>query len=150
MVKMRMLAPLAVLLILAACGGGSGGKYGEVKDALNEQMDVMEEFVTAANKPDNAQGIVQAMENLEKIGSAGKAKMEKMAEKYPEIADQENPPEELKPEMERMEKMVPEFMGAMMKVMQEYGDNPDIQAAMQKMQKSGGGMQPSSRPENKE
>ena len=142
MEKMRMFAPLAVLLLLVACGGG-GGKYGEVKEALNEQMDAMEEFTAAANKPDNAKGIVAAMEKLEAVGKAGQAKMEEMAKKYPEIADQENPPEELKPEMERMEKIVSEFMGAMMKVMQEYGDDPDVQAAMQKMQQSGGGMQPS-------
>ena len=136
MEKMRIFAPLAVILILVACGGG-GGKYAEVKDSLNEQMDAMDAFVTAANKPDNADGIVAAMDKLEEVGKAGQAKMEEMAKKYPEIADRENPPEELKPEMERMEKLVGEFMGAMMKVMQEYGDNPKVKAAMEKMQQSG-------------
>lgn len=129
---MRIFALLSVLLLPAACGGG--GKYGEVKETLNDQMDAMEDLVAAAAQPDNAKGIIVAMEKMAAAGAAGQEKMAALAEKYPELADQANPPEELKAEMARMEKIVPEFMGAMMKVIEKYGENPEVQAAMQKMQ----------------
>ncbi len=133
---MRFCVPLAVLLLLSACGGG--GKYGEVKKALNEQIDVMESFVAEVNKIDNAQGVIAVMKKMALIGSVGQEKMGALAKKYPELADQSNPPEELKAEMERMDKVASEFMSAMLKVVQEYRDNPEVQAALQKMQQSGG------------
>jgi len=54
-----------------------------------------------------------------------------------ELKDKSNPPEELKDEVKKMEELMPRFFGAMMKLGQEYGQDPEVKKALEKMQSLG-------------
>jgi len=122
---------LAALLVLTSCGGG---KYADVKSAMDGQMKAMDRFSEKIDKAENSEQVVAA---LDEFG----AKMEKFArefpklqEKYPELGDKQNPPEELKETMNQMEGVAQRFMGAMMKVAQQYGEDAQVQEKLQQMQ----------------
>lgn len=122
---------IALLLVLTSCGGG---KYADIKSAMNDQARAMEKFSVEIDKAENSKQVVAA---LDKFG----AQMEKFAkqfpklqEKYPELKDKQNPPEELKETTAQMEGVAQKFMGAMMKVAREYGDDPQVQEKLQQMQ----------------
>ncbi|MDP8214670.1 MAG: hypothetical protein RAO92_05820 [Candidatus Euphemobacter frigidus] len=53
------------------------------------------------------------------------------------MKDKSNPPEELKDEVKKMEELMPRFFGAMMKLGQEYGQDPEVKKALEKMQSLG-------------
>jgi len=129
-----MVSIAAVLVVAVGCGGG--GKYADAKDALNTQADMMEEFAVGVENAKDSAAVVAVLEKFQKTAEGAKKQMIAIAEKYPEMKDQANPPEELKAEAARMEAIGPKFMGAMMKLSQDYGDDPAVQEAMQKMQKA--------------
>ena len=98
---MLVLTVVFFLLGLTACGGG--GKYGEVTDVMNQFIDAQEKFAAAAEKASSADDAVAAINDfaaaMEKIGP----KMAEMPKKYPELKEKDNPPEEIKPLMEKIE-----------------------------------------------
>jgi len=131
---MVMASIVAVLVVAVGCGGG--GKYADAKDALNAQADMMEEFAVGVENAKDSAAVVAVLEKFQKNAEGAKEQMMAIAEKYPEMKDQANPPEELKAEAARMEAIGPKFMGAMMKLSQDYGSDPAVQEALQKMQKA--------------
>ena len=129
-----VMVSIAVLIVVAS--GCGGGKYADAKDALNTQADMMEEFAVGVENAKDSAEIVVVLEKFQKTAAGAKEEMMAIAEKYPEMKDQANPPEELKAEAERMEAIGPKFMGAMMKIAQQYGEDPAVQQALQKMQQA--------------
>jgi hypothetical protein len=136
--KMRnilvMVSIAAILVVAVGCGGG--GKYADAKDALNAQVDMMEEFAVGVENAKDSAAVVAVMEKFQKTAEGAKEQMMAIAKKYPEMTDKANPTEELKAEAARMEAIGPKFVGAMVKISQDYGDDPAVQEAMQKMQKA--------------
>ena len=126
---MVMASIAAVLVVAVGCGGG--GKYADAKDALNTQADMMEEFAVGVENAKDSAEVVAVLEKFQKTAEGAKEQMMAIAEKYPEMKDQANPPEELKEEAARMEAIGPKFMGAMMKLSQDYGSDPAVQEALQ-------------------
>ena len=133
--KVIVMVSIAALMVVAV-GCGGGGKYADAKDALNIQADMMEEFATGVENAKDSAAVVAVLAKFQKTAEGAKKQMMAIAEKYPEMKDQANPPEELKAEATRMEELGPKFMGAMMKIAQDYGSDPAVQEALQKMQQA--------------
>jgi hypothetical protein len=62
-----------------------------------------------------------------------RADMTKMEEKYPELKDMSDPPEELKEEAAKMEELASKMMSTLMKAAQ-FADDPDVQKAQAEFQ----------------
>jgi len=97
---------------------------------------MMEEFAVGVENAKDSAAVVAVLAKFQKDAAVAKEQMMAIAEKYPEMKDQANPPEELKAEAARMEELGPKFMGAMMKISQQYGDDPAVKEALQKMQQA--------------
>ncbi len=129
--KIGVLLSIAAVLVVVSCGGG---KYADAKKAINTQYTMMETFTTSIDQATDSAAVVAALKKFQKSAEEAQDEMMAIAKKYPEMKDQTNPPEELKEEMAKMKEMMPRFIGAMMKLGKEYGDNPDVQKVLQEMQ----------------
>ena len=131
MKKIVVPVSIAAFMVVASCGGG---RYADAKKAINTQYKMMDEFTTSIDQAADSGAVVAALKKFQKSEQEAKEEMMAIAEKYPEMKDQANPPEELKAELAKMKEIMPRFIGALMKIGQEYGDNPDVQKVLQEMQ----------------
>ena len=129
--KLVVPVSIAAFMVAASCGGG---RYADAKKAINTQYKMMDEFTTSIDQAADSGAVVAALKKFQKSAEGAKEEMMAIAKKYPEMKDQANTPEELKAEMAKMKEMMPQFIGAMMKIGKEYGDNPDVQKVLQEMQ----------------
>jgi len=121
---------VAMLLILAACGGD---KYADARDIMKDHAQVMEAYITglenAANAADCAATIDAYSAGMEDLIPRLKA----FREKYPELIEEggETPPE-VEKEAERLKELSTRMPAATMNMM-KYMTDPQVQAAMQRM-----------------
>jgi cell fate (sporulation/competence/biofilm development) regulator YlbF (YheA/YmcA/DUF963 family) len=122
---------VAMLLILAACGGD---KYADARDIMKDHAQVMEAYITglenAANAADCAAAIDAYSAGMEDLIPRLKA----FREKYPELmkeGDSETPAE-VEKEAERLEELSARMPAATMNMM-KYMTDPQVQEAMQRM-----------------
>ena len=132
--KVIVMVSIAALVVVAS--GCGGGKYDDAKEALNTQYDMMSDFAVGVENAKDSAAVVVVLEKFQKTAEGAKEQMMAIAEKYPEMKNNENPPEELQEAIKKMDDVGPKFMGAMMKIAQTYGDDPAVQEALQKMQKA--------------
>lgn len=134
--KKLMTGIVVCLLTAAGLGCGGGGKYAEAQKLIGEQTGAMEKFTAAMDKAGSADQAAAALNSLaaamEKMGP----RMAEVMKNHPEIKGQQEPPEEIKASMEKMEKAAMGFMGALMKAAQQYGEDPQVQAAQERLQKA--------------
>lgn len=134
MKKFVSLSTIAVfVIVLFACGGG--GKYGDAKKAMENFISATEDFVAALENADDGKTVAAAINSYADVMKDVGAEMKALTEKYPELKDQKNPPEELKDVAKKMEEVMPKMMGAMMKLA-KYAEDPDVMAAQKKMQEA--------------
>ena len=126
---MLVLTVVFFLLGLTACGGG---KYGDVKNVMNEMIDAQEKFAASCENISSADDAVAALNDFTTAIEAIAPKMKEMPEKYPELKDKENPPEELKPLIDKIEAAGQKMSVAMTKLM-AYQQDPKVQEAMIKL-----------------
>lgn len=121
---------LTTIPFLPGCGGG---KYADVEQASNQWVSAMEGFTAALDKaagaPDVAKAINQFADKMEKLAPT----MQKLSDKYPELKNNQNPPEPLKKVQTRMEEAGKKMMGAMMKAA-PYMNDPEVQKAQQRLE----------------
>ena len=131
------LIKISIFIVLSfavvACGGG-GGKYAKVKKVFNEQIQIMDEFVTGLEKADDAKAVAKVLnkyaDGLEKLVPA----QNELFKDFPELKDQKEPPAELKEEGEKMQKITERMSSAFMKLFQ-YSDDPDVKKAQERLEK---------------
>jgi len=128
----KRLMMMAVCLLALTLAAGCGGKYSDVKQVNEEYVEMVETYVADLEKADDKDDVVKAMNNftddLEEIWP----RMRELAEKYPELENSDEPPEELKESMENAEKVGAKIASSFMKIMQ-YMDDPEVQAAQERM-----------------
>lgn len=134
MKKLFLFSTLAIFVfMLFACGGG--GKYADAKKLMENFISATEDLVADLEKADDGKSVAAALTSYADIMKDVSVEMKAIAEKYPEIKDQKNPPEELKEVVKRMEEVMPKMMSAMMKLA-KYAEDPDVMAAQKKMQEA--------------
>jgi hypothetical protein len=119
---------VAVLCLLSC----SGGKYGEVKSAMNDQSSAMEDFVARVDKAGSGKEVAAALDRYADQMARMMERGKKMKEKYSGM-DLENAPE-LKAENEQLQQAAMKFAQAFMKISMQYGNDPEVQTSLKKWQ----------------
>jgi len=133
MKKIFFLMVVGFLFLVYACGGGNSDPRSVIKDYIN----VMENFTTEAEKCNNADDVVAAInkftEGMKRIAPRIKA----MAEKHPELKNLKdgNLPKEYKDLEKKVKELIPRLMGAFGKIAQ-YASDPKVIEAQKKMQEA--------------
>lgn len=120
------------LVLLAGC---SEKKYADAKQVNEEYISAAETYVAAMEKVDSAQTAAKAMNAFADEMERLLPKMKAVAEKYPELKDGDQVPEELKGLAQRAEQ-VGQKMGSVMMNIMPYMQDPEIQKAQMRFQQA--------------
>ncbi len=130
--KKKMMALCLTLLTISFMIIGCGGKYSEAEKLNKEYLALMEDYIANIDKADNAKDAATAMNRFADGMEDLMPKMRKLSEKYPELKDRSNPPEELKETQEKAEAMGQKMVGAMVKMM-PYMMDPEVLNAQKRL-----------------
>ena len=123
---------LCLMTFFLSCGGG---KYSDVKKINEEYIEVLEKYIAALDKSETAKDVAKAMNDFAGSMEDIMPRMRKLQEKYPELKDRKNPPEELKESMKDAEEVGAKFAASMMKTMR-YMNDPDVKKAQERFAKA--------------
>jgi len=126
---MAMATCLFVALVLVT---GCGGKYDDVKKVNAEYVGMVEDYIADLDKADNKDDVVAAMDAFTADLEVLWPKMRALAEKYPELENEDELPEDLKETQKATEEVSAKMAGSFAKIMQ-YMSDPDVMAAQQRM-----------------
>ncbi|MEW6078527.1 MAG: hypothetical protein AB1724_11990 [Thermodesulfobacteriota bacterium] len=130
MKKMMMTAVIGVVLMILAVG--CGGKYADVIKVNREFVKLMQTYVDdmagAGSAADAAGAVNRLADGMEKLVPQMKA----MRDKYPELQNPENLPEEIKATEKEMEEVGRKFGEAFMKIM-AYMESKEVQEAQARL-----------------
>ena len=104
--KKMMMVLFLTLLTISFLIIGCGGKYSEAEKMNKEYVALMEDYIADIDKADNAKDVAKAMNGFADGMDDLWPKMLKLSEKYPELKDRANPPEELRETQKRLTKWV--------------------------------------------
>ncbi len=120
-----------LMSFLLIAGMGVAGKYSNAVEVNESFLDAMIDYMEGLEKADNAGKVADAMnefaDRMEVLGP----EMRKISEKYPELNDPENQPEEFKKLRKKSDEMEQKFAGSFMKTMQ-YMSDPEVRKAQQR------------------
>lgn len=139
MMKKIMTLTIAAVFALAGFGCKPAGKYGDLKEYMNDVINVNEDYIKALEKSSSAKEVAEAITELgDKMESLAK-KGREIEKKYPELKtwDKKNPPSELKEEFEKLDQMGQKLLTVSMKMM-KYMMDPEVMKASQEMAKKMG------------
>ncbi len=123
------LCALAVSFLIAGCAG----KYDDAKKANKEYMGLVQGYVDDLDKSESAQDTAKAINRFADGMEVLWPKMKALSEKYPELKDRNNIPEELK-EMQAEAAEVGKKMGSSMMKLMPYMQDPEVQKAQKHLQ----------------
>jgi hypothetical protein len=123
------LCALSVLLLVAGCAG----KYDDAKKVNKEYMALVQGYVDDLDKTESAQDAAKAINRFSDGMEDLWPKMKALSEKYPELRDRDNLPEELK-EMQAEAAEVGKKMGGAMTKLMPYMQDPEVQKAQKRLQ----------------
>ena len=127
MVKKTVLCVLSLLMVaVVACGG----KYGDAVEVNEDFLDAMGDYLNGLEKADSSGKVADAMNAFADRMMVIGPEMKKISEKYPELKDENNQPEEFKELRKKSDEMEKKFAGSFMKTMQ-YMKDPEVRKAQQ-------------------
>lgn len=121
----------AVFLLLFGLAVYGGGVYSEVKLLMEKVVLSLEKLTTGLEEAENADDVVAALDNYTNEVLPLGPKMKELIKKYPELKelkDENNCPEELKPIMEKIDKLGERMVGGLA-IVQEYANDPKVKEA---------------------
>ena len=126
-----LLCALAVLLLIAGCAG----KYADAKKVNKEYMALIRGYIDDLDKTENAQDAAKAINRFADGMQDLWPKMKALSEKYPELRDRDNVPEELR-ELQAEAEEVAKKMGSAMRKLMPYMQDPEVQKAQKRLQET--------------
>ena len=127
----RILVPFFCFLFLSSLLSGCGGKYSDAVEANEAFIEMMEAYVESLEKADGAEDVAKAMNRYADAMEDLLPRMKHIAEKYPELNDQNNPPEELKESQKKSEEVGRKMIITMVKA-KPYLSDPEVQKALKR------------------
>jgi hypothetical protein len=125
--KGLMLAAVVLFVLnLTACGS----KYSDVEEAMNAQAKTMENYIDAMEKAESAEDVVASINGFTSEMKELIPQLKEVMATYPELSDEQAPPEELQAVSEEMRTQSGNLQAAMMKAMQ-YMQDPGVKKAIQ-------------------
>ena len=122
----------AATVALLACGGG---KYSEVEQVLNDEIDLMQTFIDKMEAADTTDAVADALNGYSEGMQDLIPRLQKLAEEFPEIKTQEDLPPELAQKLAKVDQLMDNMQGAIIKTMQ-YVHSPAVQEAMENFGRS--------------
>ena len=129
----KVLTILTVVIFMSMMMACGGGKYADAKKVMEKFIGATNDFVADLEKAEDADSTAAAINAYADDMAALAPEMKKVQEKYPEIKDQSNMPEELTATAKQMEEVMPKMMAAMMKLA-KYAQEPAVMEAQKKLQ----------------
>jgi uncharacterized protein YjgD (DUF1641 family) len=126
-----LLCTLAILLLISGCAG----KYADAKKVNKEYMELVKGYLDDLDKTESAQDAAKAINRFADGMQDLWPKMKALTEKYPELKDRDNIPEELK-EMQAEAAEVGKKMGGSMMKLMPYMQDPEVQKAQKRLQET--------------
>jgi hypothetical protein len=137
MEEMMILKKTLYLFICGLCVVGlincGDGKYADAKKVTVKYLDAMEGFASAVERADSPEVLVRAVDKFAGKMEELRPEMEAIEKKYPELTDTASPPAEMEDLAHRMNTLSQRLIAAQTKLM-KYSADPDIQQALQKLQ----------------
>jgi len=139
MTKKIMVITIASVFAIISLGCKQSGKYGDLKEYMNDVRKAYEGYISDLEKSNSAKDVAEAItdfgDKMEKLVKRG----EEIEKKYPELKtmDRKNPPKELKEEFEKQDQMTQRLLTVSMKMM-KYMMDPEVMKASQEMAKKMG------------
>jgi thiamine biosynthesis lipoprotein ApbE len=131
---MKILRIGGFLVLAALLIAGCGGKYADVKKVNEKYITAMETYVSDLEAAKDASQVAKAMDQLADSMEKLMPEMKRLSEKYPELQDHNNPPEELAEISKQAEAVGMKMGSTMMKVMPHMSD-PEVQKAQERLSK---------------
>jgi hypothetical protein len=125
---MKKVCLAMVLVVFMFSGFIYGGKYGEAVPLVNEMLKTFETFIHRLDKAESGKAVAECLDNYSNVIRKIGPKLKKLMEKYPELKDEKFHPEELKPQLAKIEKLSSRLVGLFGKI-QKYVDDPAVQPA---------------------
>ena len=107
-------------------------KYADAKEANEEYIDLVETYCANIDKAGSAEDAAKAVNTFVDGAEEFIPKLKKLLDKYPELKDEENVPEEWKASQEKTNEVSRKMMGAMMKL-GPYMSDPAVLKAQERM-----------------
>jgi hypothetical protein len=105
-----------------------GGKYDEVVPLMDKMVKGLEKFVNDLEKAGSATAVAAALDSYSDFMIKISPKVKELSQKFPELDNEENTPEELKPFKETMDKLTQKLAGLYAKI-QQYLKDPIVEKA---------------------
>jgi len=127
----KLVLAAAVFLLLFGLAVYGGGVYSEVKLLMEKVVLSLEKLTTGLEEAEDADDVVAALDSYTSDILPLAPKMKELIKKYPELKelkDENTCPEELRPVMEKIEKLGERILVGFVKV-QQYTNDPKVKAA---------------------
>lgn len=107
-------------------------KYADIKDLLAKQTKVFEEYIKACENVKDAKDVVILINNFKEGFKALIPDLKALVKKYGDLEKlfEDNPPEELKPDLEKIEELSRKIAGISAKLA-PYAQDPEVVKANQ-------------------
>ncbi len=117
-------------LILPGCGGG---KYADLKSAIDSIIQIQETYFSSLQKAQSAQDVASAINSYTDSIMQITPALNGMIQKYPEIKNSDTPPAELKDSFDRLARTREKFAG-LIPILKNYQKDDVVQKAMERQE----------------
>lgn len=128
---------LIICVIVMACfamvAGCVSDKYADLKKTYTVVIKIHNDMSNALERANSAKEVANAITVFSDSLLALKPELLKIQEKYPELNNDENIPQELKPLRAQVKIAMEKYNRAVSKVVTVYEKNAEVQSAFQKM-----------------